>query len=121
MKFTGKVVKGDGRGRKLGFPTLNFDVSLDLDDGVYCVLVEGLKAVMHVGHVPTFSIGRRVEIHVLDFDEDWYEREVDVHVLDKIREVKKFNSVEDLIEAIEGDVKQAREIFAGLNKRQVTM
>lgn len=112
MKFIGKVKKGDQRGRKLGFPTLNLDVSVDLDDGIYCVLVDGLKGVMHAGPVPTFSIDRRLEIHILDFDEDWYGREVEVEVFDKIREVEKFNSVEDLVEAIEGDVRKAREFFA---------
>ncbi|MEK9166821.1 MAG: riboflavin kinase [Patescibacteria group bacterium] len=111
MKFIGKVKKGDQRGRKLGFPTLNLEVSMALEDGVYCVLVEGLPGVMHVGPLPTFSIGRRVEIHILDFDEDWYEREVEVEVFDKIRDVRKFDSVEDLVIAIEGDVKKAREIF----------
>ncbi len=113
MKFTGKVKKGDQRGRKLGFPTLNLETDLDLEDGIYCVRVEGLPAVMHLGPLPTFSLGRRVEIHILDFDEDWYEREVEVEVFDKIRDVRKFDSVEDLVIAIEDDVKKAREIFSG--------
>lgn len=112
MKFTGKVKKGDQRGRKLGFPTLNLEVAESLEDGVYIVATENLPAVMHVGPLPTFDkIEKRVEIHVLDFDEDWYEKEVTVEVFDKIREVEKFNSVESLLLAIEGDVRKAREFF----------
>ncbi len=112
MKFTGKVKKGDQRGRKLGFPTLNLEVSELLADGVYIVRTEGLASVMHVGPLPTFDkVEKRVEIHVLDFDEDWYEREVTVEVFDKIREVEKFNSLEDLVAAIEGDVRKARQFF----------
>ncbi len=112
MKFTGKVIKGDGRGRKLGFPTLNLKTSLILEDGVYIARADGLASVMHVGRLPTFSIDeKRVEIHVLDVDDDWYGREVTVEVFDKIREVEKFDSVKSLVKAIEGDVKKAREFF----------
>lgn len=113
MKFTGKVVKGDGRGRKLGFPTLNLDVSLILEDGVYIARADGLAGVMHVGRLPTFSIDeKRVEIHVLDFDGDWYGREVAVEVFDKIRDVENFDSAEGLLRAIKADVRMTREFFA---------
>ncbi|MBI4127111.1 riboflavin kinase [Candidatus Peregrinibacteria bacterium] len=114
MKFTGKVIKGDMRGRKLGFPTVNLDVRHILPErGVYFARTDGLPSLMHHGPLSTHGIeSDRVEIHILDFEGDLYGREVTVEVFDKIRDVAKFNSTEELVMRIQEDIALAREFFA---------
>ena len=135
MKFTGKVIKGDSRGREIGFPTLNLNTDLDListlSDGVYVVVVSipakndgsilpenkidserPMNALMHFGPIPTFDkTEKRIEIHILDFEGDLYGREVNVEVFDKIRDITKFATKELLIEAIQSDVAFAKKYF----------
>lgn len=114
MKFTGKIIKGDSRGKKIGFPTINLNVfELPVGHGVYVVKVGELPALMHYGPVPTFgNHSSRVEIHILDFDDDIYGREVEVEIFNKVRGVQKFKSAEDLVERIKEDIRLAREFFA---------
>lgn len=116
-RISGKVVKGAGRGKKLGFPTANvlFTQELIPLPGVYVVDAEiaGVRrrAVASVGFNPTFgenSLG--VEVHLLDFDRDLYGQEISVHFRDRIRDERKFKSVDELVRQIEMDVRYTREI-----------
>lgn len=116
-RISGPVVRGAGRGRKLGFPTANVQFSQELIPlpGVYIVDadVEGVcrRAVASVGFNPTFgenSLG--VEVHLLDFDGDLYGREIFVHFRDRIRDERKFKNVEELVRQIEKDVRFARDL-----------
>ena len=106
--FTGKVIKGDGRGRELGFPTANLDSEVDIETGVYAVWVmyndEKYKGAMHIGPRPTISgASSSVEVHILDFNKDIYNEMLTITVVSKIREVMKFNSLEELTKAIKQD------------------
>ncbi len=114
----GTVVSGDGRGRTLGFPTANLDLSSELTPGrgIYAVKVERdgqmLAGVANLGLRPTFG-GRRftVEIHLLDFAADLYGEALVVHFVGRVRDEQRFDSVEALKERIEEDVVETREIL----------
>jgi riboflavin kinase / FMN adenylyltransferase len=108
----GIVVHGDGRGRELGFPTANLDVPAKLlipPDGVYVGWTRDRLAAISIGTNPQFDgAERRVEAHLLDFDDDLYDQRLVVEVWGFIRGQMRFESVEALVEQIGADVGQAR-------------
>lgn len=112
----GEVVRGAERGRTLGFPTANVrtDRPLGLPVGVYVceILIEGRphRAVVNVGVRPTFGVNElAVEAHVLDFAGDLYGQRVGLVFVRRLREERKFPSVEDLRRQIALDVAAARQ------------
>lgn len=115
--FIETVVLGDQRGRTLGFPTANFIIDKSLacpKDGVYvnrvCIDGNWYNGVGNVGDNPTFdNQTHRVEIHIFDFDEDIYGKEVKVEFLKEIRDEVKFNSLDALISQMEKDKRTACE------------
>ncbi|MGZ4475529.1 MAG: bifunctional riboflavin kinase/FAD synthetase [Nocardioides sp.] len=122
----GTVVKGDQRGRELGFPTANVPASGACaipPDGVYAGWLtpregahagERLPAAISVGTNPTFEgvVGRRIESYVLDrTDLDLYGVEVEVAFVEHLRGMVAYTGVEPLIEQIRDDVVQTREIL----------
>ncbi len=118
-KFKAKVVAGEGRGHELGFPTVNLDVAnvgLNLDFGVYasrvCVNGKIYPGAMSYGPRPTFNENDvAMEVHLLGFFGDLYDSEVEVEVLNKIRDIKKFDSKPELISQIESDVEAVKKQF----------
>ena len=115
-ELEGRVVAGVGRGRKLGFPTANIEVVEQLipGDGVYAgateVGGEWYFAAISIGATPTFdSQVRRVEIHLLDFAGDLYDRPLSVRMYARIREQRKFGSPQELVRQIQADVEQVRQ------------
>jgi riboflavin kinase / FMN adenylyltransferase len=108
----GVVVRGDGRGRALGFPTANLDVPPALlvpPDGVYAGWTRGRRAAISIGSNPHFDgRERRVEAHLLDFDGDLYGERLVVQVWSLLREQRRFDSLEELVAAIAADVELAR-------------
>lgn len=114
----GPVVKGHGRGRKIGFPTANIDSSAEIvpADGVYAgeVILDGkaLPAMVNIGTNPTFEdLARTIEACILNFDRDIYGQEVEVRFLERIRPEIKFKSVEELVKQIEKDQEVIEEFF----------
>mgnify|MGYP005831603509 CR=1 FL=1 len=121
----GSVVKGHGRGRKIGFPTANIDSSAEVvpADGVYAgeVVLAGnaLPAMVNIGTNPTFEdMVRTIEACILDFDGDIYGREAEVRFLERIRPEIKFNSVEELVKQIEKDQEVIEEFFRERQENQ---
>ena len=115
--YEGIVVKGDRRGRELGFPTANLVPADDLvhpGHGVYAGFANGHPAAIHVGVRPMFETGRGllIEPHLIDFDGDLYGKTLRVAFIARLRGEKRFPSVEELIAAITQDVEDAREICA---------
>ncbi len=120
----GLVVRGDKRGRELGFPTANVPtsaVSAAPADGVYAGWLrrmdtgETFPAAISVGTNPTFDgeRDRRVESYVLDRDDlELYDVEVEVAFVDRLRGMVAFESVEKLVEQMHDDVDRARELLA---------
>lgn len=108
----GIVVRGDGRGRELGFPTANLDLPEGLlvpPDGVYAGWSRDRRAAVSIGTNPHFDgVERRVEAHLLDFDGDLYGQRLVVEVWDLLREQRRFGSLEELVEAIGADVEHTR-------------
>ncbi len=119
--LSGSVVKGDGRGRLLGFPTANIGELAGRvvpSEGVYvtCTYYQNKKydSITNVGKNPTFlsSDTTRVETHLFDFDRDVYGEKIKVEFLKKIRDEKKFSSANELVAQIKVDIENAK-IFHG--------
>jgi len=117
----GVVVRGDGRGRGLGFPTANLQV--DSSDkllppaGIYAVwgvLRRGTFAgALHLGPRPTFRGSEpSVELHLMDFDDEIYGEEVRVDFVEYLRPVEPFDSVEGLVEQMRADVARSRSVLS---------
>jgi riboflavin kinase / FMN adenylyltransferase len=108
----GIVVRGDGRGRELGFPTANLAVPEELlvpRDGVYAGWVGDHRAAVSIGTNPHFDgVERRVEAYLLDCDADLYGQRLLVELWGLIREQRRFDSLEELVAAIGSDVEQTR-------------
>jgi riboflavin kinase/FMN adenylyltransferase len=108
----GIVVRGDGRGRELGFPTANLDVPDGLlvpPDGVYAGWTHDRRAAVSIGTNPHFDgVERRVEAHLLDFEGDLYGARLVVELWDSLREQRRFASLDELVAAIGDDVERAR-------------
>lgn len=110
--LTGKVVHGRGIGRQLGFPTANIVVDrckLVPADGVYAVSVDtadgGRKAVLNIGSNPTVSGSERtLEVHIIGFDGELYNKQLTLHLLRYIRAERLFDSTEALRHQIELDL-----------------
>lgn len=105
-----KVVTGDGRGRKIGIPTANLNVSrCILQDGVYALRVEMQDslywAIGNLGPAPTFGVDqRKLEFHLLDENVNCYENTVKVEFLEYIRPVVRFENAQELKEQIKKDM-----------------
>ena len=108
----GIVVRGDGRGRELGFPTANLDVPQELlvpPDGVYAGWAGDRRAAVSIGTNPHFDgVERRVEAHLLDFDGDLYGQRLVVEIWSPIRDQRRFDSLEELVAAIGDDIERTR-------------
>jgi riboflavin kinase/FMN adenylyltransferase len=120
--ISGRVVRGQGRGRKIGFPTANLAAATELvpQDGIYATILEfqGRRwlSVSSVGHNPTFGEGAHtIEAYILDFAQDIYGEPVKLTFVQRIREERKFAQIEDLVTQIDQDVLAARVIFDQLS------
>ena len=118
--INGKVVHGDKMGRQLGFPTANIALhdsrKLIPAQGVYAVKVtvagKEWKGALNIGTRPTFNGSElRIEVYILDFNEEIYGAEIHVSFIEFIRADKKFDSVDALVVQIADDVAKAREIL----------
>ncbi len=116
----GVVVHGAKRGRAIGVPTANIAPTSDLPvaPGIYAVTLSAsggppLPAVASLGTNPTFVDGGRLvlEVHVLDWDGDLYDRKVRTTFVSWLRPEQKFDSVEALIAQIRRDIADARPRF----------
>ncbi len=117
--YNSQVVHGDRRGRILGFPTANLEIKsyrAMLPNGVYAVRVKiGNKifdGTANIGDNPTFKAEkRRIEVFIDNFSDDIYGEEIAVSFFRKIRDEKKFASIEDLKEQLRRDLNESREFL----------
>ena len=114
----GRVVSGNRRGVRLGFPTANIrpDKELVPARGVYAVhvLLDGIRrqGALSIGINPTFTDGKRsIEVHILDFHEDIYDKTLDMLFIERLRDEIRFASPEELIAQIDRDIARVREIL----------
>ncbi|MEO0233848.1 MAG: bifunctional riboflavin kinase/FAD synthetase [candidate division WOR-3 bacterium] len=114
----GVVVRGEGRGAILGFPTANieFDEKIKImpQNGVYAVLViyEGkkYKGMMNVGKRPTFDEKLSLEVHILDFNENLYNKTLKIHFIKRLRDEVKFPGENELIEQLKKDKEEIKNL-----------
>lgn len=121
--LSGLVVQGDGRGKTIGYPTANMlpgdPAKLVPGRGVYLVGVRegGTQrfGMMNIGVRPTVSAGTTLtlEVHIFDFDGDLYGREVTIAFLRRLREERRFGSVEELTRQLEQDRAVSMRMLAG--------
>ncbi|WP_322487792.1 bifunctional riboflavin kinase/FAD synthetase [Chloroflexus sp.] len=116
----GIVIHGDGRGRQIGFPTANVQVSPDVAlpaNGVYACRAylatgEVVPAVTNIGIRPTFNGMRRVvEAYLLDWEGDLYDQPLRLELLMRLRNERKFNGIDELVAQIHHDVAEARAVL----------
>ncbi len=118
-RLDGIVIRGDGRGRQLGYPTANVHTepyAAVPADGVYAGRVvlgdRRMPAAISVGTKPTFEGRERaVEPYVLDFDEDIYGDEIGVEFTTRLRGQERYDRIEDLVAEIDQDVQRTRELL----------
>lgn len=112
----GQVVAGEKRGSTLGFPTANLDIDQTLlvpANGVYSAKVhidgDTYFGVANIGVKPTFQGKKRnIEVHLLDFYQDLYGKNIKVSFTRRLREEKRFKTPSDLVKQIERDILEAR-------------
>lgn len=116
----GKVVRGRGVGRTLGFPTANVDISRSRKmlpkEGVYAVSLSAdfceptiMRGMANLGPMPTFGIEKpTLEVHLIDFDGDLYGHEVEVSFLHRLRDTVRFDSAEELQRQLQEDLNNCR-------------
>jgi riboflavin kinase/FMN adenylyltransferase len=115
----GLVVRGDQRGRAIGYPTANLSLlpwSAVPADGIYAGRLrrgkETLPAAISIGTNPTFAgRERRVEAFLLDFDEDIYGERVELTFTGRLRDTIRFDTVQELVVQMGHDVERTRELL----------
>jgi riboflavin kinase/FMN adenylyltransferase len=115
FELQGEVVRGDGRGRTLGFPTANIvpdEALVCPGHGVYAASADGMCAAVNVGVRPTFGTGRAVliEAFLIDQEIDLYGRRLSVEFVQRLRGERRFDSVEALVAQMRADVEHTRRL-----------
>ena len=105
FSLTGKVVKGDGLGKQIDYPTANIKIEENYKiipkDGVYYIKTtidnKLYNGMMNIGHRPTIgSKEKSIEVNLFNFNRDIYDKIISINVIKKIRDEKKFSSIEAL-------------------------
>jgi riboflavin kinase/FMN adenylyltransferase len=118
--ITGTVVKGKQLGRTIGFPTANLKIEekykLIPQNGVYLVQTiinsKAIQGMMNIGTNPTVEGQEQsIEIHLLDFEDDLYDQELKISILNRIRDEEKFSSLHLLQEQLQKDTIVAKNYF----------
>lgn len=122
-QMSGKVVRGERLGRKLGYPTANVDLRRRQSPvmGIFAVRVRGvgkqlLDGVASVGSRPTFNGTKPLlEVHLFDFDQDIYGAYISVDFIARLRDQVRYDCVDDLVAQMHVDADNARSILARAN------
>ncbi len=126
FEIEGRVIRGENRGRGIGFPTANLTLGSILRpaNGVYAVRVavgekeQWLPGVANLGVRPTFGgDGMVLEVFLFDFDDDLYGKRLRVRLIDHLRPEKKFDGIDDLKAQIALDVTKAKEMLTKDKKK----
>jgi riboflavin kinase/FMN adenylyltransferase len=120
FNLSGKIIKGDELGRKIGYPTANLKIfekyKLKPQNGVYLTRTKLKKqtyfGMMNIGIRPTISAkNNQIETHLFDFNGNLYGHEITLEILEKIREEKKFKSIEKLKIQLDVDKKHCQKLI----------
>ena len=119
-KIVGEVIEGDKRGRQIGFPTANIMMNnlIKPDFGVYAVRInynnETFNGIANFGVRPTFDKTKSLpilEVHLFNFSDNLYGKEIVISFVDFIRKEKKFNGLESLKSQIQLDINVAKDLL----------
>lgn len=115
-KFWGKVRKHNQRGKKLGFPTANINLTKKIPAGIYISRTKVQKqkyySLTFIGIAKTFNEQKFLaETYILDFNQNIYGKWISVELIKKIRDNQKFKSAENLIKQMQKDEQQARKYW----------
>jgi len=124
FSLRGRVIAGAGRGVKLGFRTTNLDIDPEQAlpaDGVYVTWAyvddKAYQSMTNIGRRPTFGNNERnVEVLILNYNSDLYGRELKIDIIERLRDEKKFDTIEQLKKQIAEDVNQGRAILDSRGK-----
>ena len=120
FNLSGKIIKGDELGRKIGYPTANLNIfekyKLKPQNGVYLARTRLKKqtyfGMMNIGIRPTISAkNNQIETHLFNFNGNLYGHEMTLEILEKIREEKKFESIEKLKIQLDIDKKHCQKLI----------
>lgn len=119
FSLNGRVTSGAKRGAKLGFPTANLDIDPQQAlpaEGVYATRAyiddQIYQSMTNIGRRPTFpGSNRTVEVLILDYHHDLYERQLKIDIIERLRGEKRFDTAEALKQQIDEDIKQGRLIL----------
>ena len=119
--LTGIVESGHQVGRTLGFPTANLNIAenkLIPATGVYAVMTEQGAGIMNIGRRPTLNNGTNlsIEVHIMNYEGNLYGKELHLSFIERIREERKFASLDELRAQIQRDINQASAMFDATNK-----
>ncbi len=119
LKVTGEVIHGRGNGKKVGMPTANLDIKdiqIKIEYGVYAcyVYVKNKKylGVCNVGIRPTIDSQKTIEVNIIDFDEDIYGEIISIELIQKLRDIEKFNSLQEVKKQVDKDIVKTRELLS---------
>lgn len=114
----GRVTEGEKRGRQIGYPTANLDTDWDIipKTGVYATraYIDGdkLDSITNIGYRPTFGSSKLlIETHIFDFNSDIYGKRLRLEFVERIRDEKRFESVDALVAEIGIDVEKVKDIL----------
>ncbi|MFI3279751.1 MAG: riboflavin kinase [Rikenellaceae bacterium] len=117
MLIKAEVISGRSLGRKIGFPTANIALSedIEIENGVYCTTIrvngKEYQGVSNVGVKPTVGAAERgLECHILDFQGDLYGQKIAIQLHEKIRDEKRFATLDELKCQIEADIEKIRKL-----------
>lgn len=122
VSVLGTVIKGTSLATKLGFPTANIDPHHEVlpPSGIYAALIiynnKKFKGACYIGRRPTLTKGRdkHIEVHIFNFKKNIYGKDLEIWFIKKIRDDKRFGSLESLASQIKKDVFSARQILASI-------
>ncbi|MFA7191985.1 MAG: riboflavin kinase [Candidatus Paceibacterota bacterium] len=122
MVFQSRHIKGIGRGKNLGFPTINLTIpeEIMLEEGIYAAWVDiggrAYKGALHFGPVPTFGEKEsQLEVYLIDVTDDNFPNtdglDIEVDIVEYIRDIQMFDETVDLVEQIARDVEKVNRIL----------
>lgn len=119
--FSGKVIKGNQIGQKIGFPTANIDLENDFKIipamGVYAIKVlykkQIYRGMLNIGIRPTLNINKlSIEVNIFDFNENIYNKYLTIYFIDRIRDEIRFSNIEELTNQLIKDKSYAEKLLS---------